>query len=81
MMRKVIREQERHREGGIEPELAGDDVAAQVVGFDSDPQLNLTSANTCSASGLVGDDREALRVGDRDPVLGERADRAADDGG
>ncbi len=25
MMRKVIREQERHREGGIEPELADDD--------------------------------------------------------
>jgi hypothetical protein len=28
MMRKVIREQERHREGGIEPELADDDAAA-----------------------------------------------------
>jgi hypothetical protein len=28
MVRKVIREQERHREGGIEPELAGDDAAA-----------------------------------------------------
>jgi len=25
MIRKVIREQERHREGGIEPELADDD--------------------------------------------------------
>lgn len=25
MMRKVIRDQERHREGGIEPELADDD--------------------------------------------------------
>jgi hypothetical protein len=25
MMRKVIRQQERHREGGIEPELAEDD--------------------------------------------------------
>jgi hypothetical protein len=30
MMRKVIREQERHREGGIEPELAGDDTAADA---------------------------------------------------
>jgi hypothetical protein len=28
LMRKVIREQERHREGGIEPELADDDAAA-----------------------------------------------------
>jgi hypothetical protein len=28
MMRNVIREQERHREGGIEPELADDDAAA-----------------------------------------------------
>jgi hypothetical protein len=28
MMRKVIRVQERHREGGIEPELADDDAAA-----------------------------------------------------
>jgi hypothetical protein len=28
MMRKVIREQERHREGGIEPELTDDDAAA-----------------------------------------------------
>ena len=28
MVRKVVREQERHREGGIEPELAGDDAAA-----------------------------------------------------
>jgi hypothetical protein len=28
MMRKVIREQERHREGGIEPELADDDAVA-----------------------------------------------------
>ena len=27
MLRKVIREQERHREGGIEPELADDDAA------------------------------------------------------
>ena len=33
------------------------------------------------ASGLVGDDREALRVCDWEPVLGERADLAADDGG
>jgi hypothetical protein len=28
MMRKVIREQERHREGGIDPELADDDAVA-----------------------------------------------------
>ena len=27
MMRKMIREQERHREGGVEPELATDDDA------------------------------------------------------
>ena len=25
IMRKMIREQERHREGGVEPELAADD--------------------------------------------------------
>ena len=34
-----------------------------------------------TASGLVGDDREALGVCDWEPVLSERADLAADDGG
>ena len=33
------------------------------------------------ASGLVGNDREALRVCDWDPVLGEGADFVADDDG
>jgi hypothetical protein len=33
MMREVIRQQERHREGGVEPALADDAVA------DSDPDI------------------------------------------
>ncbi len=51
----------------------------QAVNWEETPQDRM--ANERRGSGLVGGDREALRVCDRGPVLRERADLAADDDG
>ncbi len=61
--------------------------SATIVGGDTPEQAvnwrNLARplGNDRKGSCLVGDDREALRVRGWGPVLGERADLAADDDG